>query len=180
MTVLFFPDNTVLINFALINRMDLLERLVNGRGAWCGTVAKECSDSSEYPGLAALDQAGRIFGEPYYPTLAEHQDLLVVQVELAKPGDSKDAHLGEAETIAIIVSRDLPGFFVTDDRDARRVASSRNIGVTDTWALLKLAFKAKIVDPDTLWGYVQTLKTARRKSPPGVSDRASFDAWLQV
>jgi hypothetical protein len=29
-TVLMFPDNTVLINFALINRMDLLARLANG------------------------------------------------------------------------------------------------------------------------------------------------------
>jgi hypothetical protein len=27
-----FPDNTALINFAIINRMDLLERLANGNG----------------------------------------------------------------------------------------------------------------------------------------------------
>jgi len=29
-----FPDNTVLTNFALINRMDLLRRLANGKGRW--------------------------------------------------------------------------------------------------------------------------------------------------
>jgi hypothetical protein len=31
-TSLMFPDNTVLINFAIINRMDLLARLANGNG----------------------------------------------------------------------------------------------------------------------------------------------------
>jgi hypothetical protein len=49
MTVLVFPDNTVLVNFALISRMDLLERLANGHGAWCGTVAAECRTSAKIP-----------------------------------------------------------------------------------------------------------------------------------
>jgi hypothetical protein len=41
-----FPDNTVLINFAIITRMDLLSRLANGNGRWCATVAAECVESS--------------------------------------------------------------------------------------------------------------------------------------
>jgi hypothetical protein len=49
-----FPDNTALINFALINRMDLLGRLANGNGRWCATVATECEESAKRPGLAAL------------------------------------------------------------------------------------------------------------------------------
>jgi hypothetical protein len=63
-----FPDNTVLINFAIINRMDLLERLANGNGQWCATVSGECAESARYPGLAALSTAETIFGEPLYPT----------------------------------------------------------------------------------------------------------------
>jgi hypothetical protein len=59
-----FPDNTVLINFAIINRMDLLEKLANGNGQWCATVATECAESAGYPGLAALSAADGIFGEP--------------------------------------------------------------------------------------------------------------------
>jgi hypothetical protein len=31
-SALFFPDNTVLINFATINRMDLLQAALNGNG----------------------------------------------------------------------------------------------------------------------------------------------------
>ncbi|AEH08929.1 hypothetical protein FsymDg_1462 [Candidatus Protofrankia datiscae] len=54
MAVLLFPDNTVLINFAILNRMDLLGRLANGNGRWCATVAAECDASAQQPGLAAL------------------------------------------------------------------------------------------------------------------------------
>jgi hypothetical protein len=64
---LMFPDNTVLINFAIINRMELLEKLANGNGQWCATVAGECAESAGYPGLAALSAAEDIFGEPLYP-----------------------------------------------------------------------------------------------------------------
>ncbi|HET9896728.1 MAG TPA: hypothetical protein VFQ44_17495 [Streptosporangiaceae bacterium] len=42
MTDVLFPDNTVLISFALINWMDLLRRLANGKGRWCACVASEC------------------------------------------------------------------------------------------------------------------------------------------
>jgi hypothetical protein len=33
---------------------------------------------------------------------------------------------------------------------------------------------------DTLWGYLQTLKSHQRGAPPGVSDRLSFDKWLSL
>ena len=56
MASLMFPDNTVLINLAIINRMDLLEKLANGNGQWCATVAGECAESAAYPGLSALLQ----------------------------------------------------------------------------------------------------------------------------
>lgn len=55
MPVPLFPDNTVLINFALINRMDLLNRLANGNGRWCATVAAECAESARHPHLTMVD-----------------------------------------------------------------------------------------------------------------------------
>lgn len=67
MAVLLFPDNTVLINFAIISRMDLLHRLANGNGRWCATVASECAESATRPGLGALDDARTIFGDPPIP-----------------------------------------------------------------------------------------------------------------
>jgi predicted nucleic acid-binding protein len=177
-TILMFPDNTVLINFAIINRMDLLERLANGNGQWCATVAAECAESAKRPELAALDGAEEIFGEPLFPDEAEHQDVLVLRDQLAGPGDLPTQHLGEAETLAIIVRRKLPCFFATDDRGAARLAAKNGIGVADTWRLLKVAHRKDWLDADTLWGYVLTLERHERGTPPGVWDRSSFSKWL--
>ena len=173
-----FPDNTALINFAIINRMELLKKLANGNGQWCATVAVECAESAKYPGLAALNAAEDIFGEPLYPNPAEHQDVQVLRSRLASPGDPPTKHLGEAETVAIIARRRLSGVFVTDDRDAARLATRNRITVTSTWRLLQLAHRKKWMDADTLWEYVQTLRANDRGTPPGVRDRAAFDKWL--
>lgn len=177
--VLLFPDNTVLINFAIISRMDLLERLANGNGAWCATVAQECAASSREPGLEGLAGADVIFGSPWFPQAAEHLDTSMLRQELASPGDGPKKHLGEAETLAIMLRRQVVGFFVTDDRGARRLAAKYGIRVTTTWSLLRMAHKKSWVDEDALWGYVQTLRANRRGAPPEVSDRVSFDKWLQ-
>ena len=178
MAVLLFPHNTVLVNFAIISRMDLLERLANGNGAWCATVAQECAASAAQPGLGALAQAVGIFGEPWFPQRAEHLDTTILRQELASPGDGPKKHLGEAETLAIMLRRQVYGFFVTDDGDARRLATKHGVKVASTWALLRMAHTKGWVDDDTLWGYIQTLRTNRRGAPPGVYDRESFNKWL--
>jgi predicted nucleic acid-binding protein len=175
---LLFPDNTVLVNFAIMSRMDLLARLANGNGQWCATVAQECARSARVAGLAALNDAGSIFGEPLLPDAAELQDARIMRDQLASPGDSGTAHLGEAETLAIITRRQLVCFFVTDDREAARLAANNNVSVVSTWRLLLVAYKNGWADPDTLWGYVQTLRAQSRGGPPGVTDRPSFDKWL--
>jgi predicted nucleic acid-binding protein len=173
-----FPDNTVLINFAVINRMDLLSRLANGNGRWCAAVKTECAKSARRPELAALDGAREIFGEPLFPDAAEHLDVRLLRDELAGPGDDLSKHLGEAETLAIIVRRQLRCFFVTDDHDATRLASQKGVQVVSTWLLLRVAHRQGWLDADTLWGYVQTLQGKDRGAPPGVRDRPSFDKWL--
>lgn len=179
MAVLLFPDNTVLVNFAIISRMDLLERLANGNGVWCATVAQECAASAAQPRLAALRQADSMFGEPWFPQGAEHLDTTMLRQELAGPGDNPRMHLGEAETLAIMLRRQVHGFFVTDDGDARRLAAKHGVKVASSWVLLRMAHRKGWVDEDALWGYVQTLRTSRRGSPPSVHDRQSFKKWLE-
>lgn len=182
MGILLFPDNTVLINFALISRMDLLARLANGNGCWCATVSIECADWVKEPGLSALSTASEIFGESLYPKPSEHQAIRLMRDELAAPGDHPRQHLGEAETLTIIVHRGLTAgsFFVTDDRGAARLANKHGVPVVDTWQLLKVACRKAWLDADALWGYVQTLRTNERGAPRGVRDRPSFDKWLSA
>jgi predicted nucleic acid-binding protein len=178
-TPLLFPDNTVLINFALINRADLLARIANSNGRWCGTVARECARSALEPGLGDLQQMPEIFGEPLRPeTGAEHIDVGLLRDDLAQPGDEKHQHLGEAETLAIMLRRNMNGIFVTDDKSATRLAASRGVRTATTWGLLRLAVTVKLIDADTAWGYVQVLRGQGRGSPPGVFDRRTFDRWL--
>ena len=181
MTALLFPDNTVLVNFAHINRVDLLARIVGTNGRWCATVADECASSAREPGLEPMNDVRDIFGKPLFPeTEAEHSDTRMLRLELAMPGDSPHQHLGEAETLAIMTRRGLTAFFVTDDRGAARLATRFGVRVYTTWDLLRLIHRVKLVDLDTLWGYVQTLHGRERGSPPGVHNRRSFDVWVDA
>jgi len=63
-TNVFLPDNTVLINFAIIRRMDLLAELLRGQGSWCISIARECRQSQAYyPDLAQAGAIGAARGD---------------------------------------------------------------------------------------------------------------------
>lgn len=157
MSPLFFPDNTVLVNFALINRVDLLERLANSNGQWCASVEMECVKSAKIPGLEALTDVPAIFGEPLRPTAVEHSDARLIRDDLARPGDLRQQHLGEAETLAIITRRQINGIFVTDDSSARTVAARYGVRTASTWELLRLATRVGFIDADTAWATCRLL-----------------------
>jgi predicted nucleic acid-binding protein len=178
-SILLFADNTVLVNFALLGRMDLLESVLNGKGAWCNEVARECGLSAREPDLASLDEAARIFGNPHMPTPVERVDTIQIRTMMSKPGDARHAHLGEAETIAIISRRQIRVVFVTDDADAFAYASKQGIQVIGTWDLLRNAYGRQLIDLDAVDGYRLLLERSRRARPPGVRTRADLQAWLE-
>jgi predicted nucleic acid-binding protein len=163
-TTTVFPDNTALINFAIIHRLDLLATLTPTR-AWCVTIANECARSSREPGLADLAHVPDLFGEPLVPDVAEHQDILVLRETLAAPGDGRYQHLGEAETLAIVSRRAIAALFVTDDRGARIAAARLRIPVVTTWKLLEIAVRANLIDEATHRGYIEQLRLAGRHLP---------------
>lgn len=155
-----FPDNTVLVNFAHLNELALLEELLNGRGAWTGTVAAECERSATYPDLGGLVSVGAFLGSPLMPTRVERQDMLAIRHQLAEPSDPVLKSLGEAETIAVIVRRQLSAVFITDDDGgARRYIEQNNVPVRvlRTTDLLALAVRVGRRDLDVARGHVATL-----------------------
>ncbi|ETB46703.1 hypothetical protein O981_27360 [Mycobacterium avium 10-5560] len=176
MPKLFLPDNTVLINFAIIRRMDLLGELLNGRGGWCLSIARECRKSQAYH--ADLDQAGVIFGTPLIPDATENLHAHILRESMASPGEPATQHLGEAETIAIIDGRQLDAFFLTDDAGARALAHRHHITVVTTWDLLRLAHATAKVTQPVLTGYLRTLAAAGRGRPPGVTTLDDLTGWL--
>lgn len=181
----FFPDNTVLINFAHIGRVTLLGDLLPTR-QWCNTVAVECGKSAGYPGLADLNNAPAVFGAALEPDRAERIDTEVLRQQMAQPGDRITAHQGEAETIAIIQRRNIAAVFATDDNGAAAYARANNILVVSTWDLIRIAhrkFGSHPMKPYTdadAYNDACTLRANKRGWPSGVAhNQGAFDAWLK-
>jgi predicted nucleic acid-binding protein len=175
---LFFPDNTVLNNFAILHLMDELGKLVGARGSWCATVAQECAKGAKKPGLKEMEKAPSIFGIALYPIGAEFLDTQVIRERMLKPGDQSTSHLGEAETIAIMTRRQLKGFFVTDDRDAAREANAEGIKVVGTWDILRLMTRVRLITVAQFHVHAEALAKANRGYPPGWPDKAAVELWL--
>jgi hypothetical protein len=143
-----FPDNTVLCNFASIDRLDLLRIVLNDRGRWTGAVAYEVSRSAR--ALTALQglTTDCWLGEPL--EVDDEADIQrIEQIRRAAFGGDPDRptqHLGEAETCFVI--REWPEFagswWITDDREALRYARFQGITTRETIDLMTIA----VVDGD--------------------------------
>jgi predicted nucleic acid-binding protein len=175
-----FPDNTVLINFAYIGRLDLLAELLPRR-MWCLTVSRECRQS-----FAVLDfdylKVRVLFGDPLIPSQGESINLKFLRDEIAAPGDKPSAHMGEAETITLAKSRLVEDpVLVTDDIDATALARREGLRVVGTWLLIQLAARSsRIAFTETdAWAAATILRAAKRGWPKGVGHtRAEFIKWL--
>lgn len=168
MSTLHFADNTVLIHFALLDRLELLEGLLNGHGKWTSSVKVECLESSNFEGLSDLADVERFLGEALEPSSPEEylatQDI---REELRVPGDGPHKHLGEAETLAIIHMRSLDANMVTDDTGALRVARKLGIRTVTTSDLLLLAGRADRITAQDCWDSFTALQGRHGRFLPG-------------
>lgn len=98
---------------------------------------------------------------------------------MARPGDGSKAHLGEAETVAIMANRFSDCFFVTDDSGAKIVARQQGLRVISTWDLLRACVKAQCLTEDEAWHDIVLLRDLGRGQPAGVYNHTSFLAWLK-
>lgn len=188
MTPRLFVDNTVLVNFAIVQEMPLLGEILTGSGSWSASVLSECLESSKRPGLETLDAAGAILGEPLFPLPVEHVDARVIHGYLAVPGDGPDAHLGECESLAIIRNRYPKAVFVTDDNSVLRLAAPKPEGsgafdlrckISTTWGLLSSGYRRNIISGTQLWTIVETMRLNGRWLPSGIpNDRNAFLDWV--
>lgn len=171
----FFADNTVLVGFATIGRMDLLENLFRGKGRWCPTVRDECFESAKRPELDSIADADDFLGEPIWPTKAELLQTQVFRNQLASPQErDPNKHLGEAETLAVMVERFGFEILVTDDIDAARLAAKHGVRVVTTLTLLKLLVRVNLAPPADVLDYLRTLRPRGAPSIRGVTD---LRAW---
>ncbi|WP_255799410.1 hypothetical protein [Mycobacteroides abscessus] len=174
----FFADNTVLVSFALIGRMDLLETLFQGKGRWCPTVRDECLESAKQPDLDTIAESERILGDPIWPTKHELIQTRVLRNKLAGPQEQNQRkHLGEAETLAIMAERYQFEVMVTDDIGARRLAVELGIQVATTLTLLQMVVRVGLSSPEDVLEYLRLLRPRGAPVIRGVTD---LRAWAGV
>ena len=161
MPPLFFADTTVLVNFAHVERWDLLEALMRQRARWVASGEDECRS---WVGTFATihDESGRLLGEAVRPEAREYQDVRIVRDSMAEPFEPPQKHLGEAESLVIIENRFAGSLFVTDDGGAHRVAAARGVRCLGTLDLFKGAEQTGLLDSDTHLQLVQSLHRAGR------------------
>ena len=143
MTEFLFPDNTVLCNFAAVERLDLLKSVLNGRGRWTEAVAYEAARSARIlPVLSGLvtdcwlDEAVEINDE------ADVRQIDQIRRAVFGGTDDKPLkHLGEAQTCFVILKwTEFAGsWWISDDREALRYARFQGITTRETIDLVNLA-----------------------------------------
>lgn len=135
-----FPDNTVLCNFACVDRVLLLEQILNGRGRWTTAVAHEASQSAKYKHRELTDVASRGFlREPIEIWDDEGDAVQTVRAQFGGLPARPLQHLGEAETLYVIQTR--PEFkgsstWISDDQSALAFARGKGIPTKDTTGLM--------------------------------------------
>ncbi|MGW2117047.1 hypothetical protein [Streptomyces zhihengii] len=143
MRLCWFPDNTVLCNFAAVDRLPLLEAVLDGRGRWTQAVAYEAEQSSRHHlPLRGISEDGWL-GDPI--EITDSRELTEVErVRRAVFGGTASQplkHLGEAETCVLITLRPelQASVWITDDRSAGTWARRRGITTKETYDLVNEA-----------------------------------------
>lgn len=161
----YFPDNTVLINFSIIEEMPLLKALLCGKGTWVEAVAAECEQSTRtglYP--VALGTATDMMTEMLFPTQVEMVDARTIRNEIASASEPFPKSYGEAQTLAIITRRNLRAIVITDDGGVGRYVQENNLGtsVFSTTDLLALAVRINRISQEQGEAHIAKLVAEKR------------------
>lgn len=143
-----FVDTNVFLNFAVVERLDLLQEFAY-RLVWTDTVHAEVSNSVGHePRLAPVLQVGWMSA----PLAFGHQELtriFGIRRILAHPADPPSKHLGEAETIYAMERDTGECALLTDDRPAADLAKQRGLVTRDTaWLLRDLHSMGTLACPE--------------------------------
>ncbi|HEY5853321.1 MAG TPA: hypothetical protein VIW24_04490 [Aldersonia sp.] len=141
MTVFVFPDNTVLCNFASVNRIDLLREAVGLRARWTEAVAREALASAHWlPALGPVPEEGWL-GDPI--AITKPSEIVRVQrIRRAVFGGTAERplqHPGESETYFVLRYWQIfaKSVWITDDREALLLGRKQQITTLETLDLVR-------------------------------------------
>ena len=174
MTEFLFPDNTVLCNFAAVERLDLLKSVLGAKGRWTEAVAYEASRSANHlPDLGCLAADGWL-DDPI--EISDASDVRKIeQIRRAVFGGT-DAmplqHLGEAQTCHVILhwTEFAGSWWISDDREALRYARFQGITTRETIDLMSVAVvNGEIADRDAFDLMNKMVKCGRHLRLPSLA-----------
>lgn len=161
-----FPDNTVLCNFAAVNRLDILRDVLRGRGRWVEAIEFEVHQSAQYiPALTSVAAEGWL-GEPI--TIDEPRLIEAVsrtrRIVFDGSEDKPLQHLGEAQTCVLIQSDQhfSDSWWITDDREAIRYAKQQGITTRETIEIIGTAVVEGAIGRDEGYDLMMRMKKAGR------------------
>jgi hypothetical protein len=177
-TEFLFADNTVLCNFAAVERLDLLRSILAGRGRWTEAVAYEAHRSAAYlPALRALPLEGWL---DLPIAISDEADVRQVErLRRAVFGGTHDRplrHLGEAQTCYLIRHWAwLRGsWWLSDDQESVRYARRQSITTRETIDLMRMGVDADSVSAgDAFDLMVKMSDNDRRLRLPGTPEDLS-------
>jgi predicted nucleic acid-binding protein len=144
-------DNTVLTNFAWINRPDLLYQL------WPGAVYTTPQVLAEYQiGVEQGLLSAKLWQELPVLQLTETEKQLADQL----PG-----RLGLGERTCLAVARLRQGVLISDDLDARRMATRLSVHTTGTIGILVACVQKQILTKDIANALLFQMVSAGYHSP---------------
>jgi predicted nucleic acid-binding protein len=173
----FFPDNTVFINFALIDRLDLLRAFLGSRGRVTEAVEYEINRSKRH--VAAL---GKVDVVEWFGVIIEIEsdDARKAVQNLRKysfGGTDEDEleHLGESQTIFVVTTVDeyKSSTVVTDDRAAYHLARGRGCLVKDTIGVLQHLSAIQEITPQEAFEIAVAIREAGPDGRSFVTDFSS-------
>ncbi|MEK7395576.1 MAG: DUF3368 domain-containing protein [Candidatus Poribacteria bacterium] len=130
-------NNTVLSNFAVVDRLDFLRQLY-GKVYLTPEVFEEVEDGIK---------SGRLFQKRTKQSIKNQEWLFVIELESHELSIfvqfAEKLHIGESSCLAIAKVRKW--LFLTDDRRAKRKAFEVGVEVIGTVGLLRIAIDEKII-----------------------------------
>jgi predicted nucleic acid-binding protein len=151
MTRLALLDNTVLTNFAVVGRPDLVRHL------WSSSVCTTESTLAEYQAGCA---SGLLSPEAWagLPILTLTREETAFAINLPPK-------LGAGERTCLSIAFHRQGLLITDDLDARNVAQQYGVPITGTIGILVLCVKRGCVSPDQANALLAEMVASGYRSP---------------
>ena len=160
-----FPDTCLLINFAVVNRIDLIEKILHQKVHWPLAIFHEVQGFSKEPEYSDLSLLTIERDKIYEPTIFERVEIENLRMTMPKSNNYNKDNLGEAEVLIIAKNRFPPPHAVivlTEDANAITEAHKLKFNTFGSAQVLKLLVKMGSIDSEEALSVCKLMINSKR------------------